>query len=51
MEVNNIDNFTSGLKDFYFSVLGDLFPLITREEFDKLFDEVIELERIDNERN
>lgn len=45
MKANNIDNFISGLKDFYFRVLKDSFPNITRKEFGKLFDEVIYLRK------
>ena len=43
MEANSIDNFINGLKDFHFSVLEEFFPDITREDFDKMFDETIEI--------
>lgn len=47
-ESDNKDNFIKGLKDFYFRVLQDLFPNITREEFNKLFDKTIDLELTNN---
>lgn len=48
MKANNKDNFIKGLKDFYFSILKDVFPDITREEFNKLFDKTIDLELTNN---
>ena len=45
MKVNNVDNFISGLKDFYFRTFKDFFLDTTEEEFDKIFDKVIDLRK------
>lgn len=39
MKVNNVEDFIGGLKDFYFCVLEDEFPDITREELERISDE------------
>lgn len=39
----NKDDFISGLKDFYFNVLKEFFPGVTREEFNEAFDKSIEI--------
>lgn len=42
MKINR-DYFISKLKDFYFDILKEYFPYLTREKFNGLFDEVIKI--------
>lgn len=45
MKINSIDNFISGLEDFYFHSFKDFFPDVSKKEFDKIFNEAIDLRK------